>query len=631
EGKKVLYTLSFYKMEMDEISEGYITSCIVNGLEAYDGEERKKLFKKELIIALKGELYFVKFILNPEKDDSEPEVILGRSFLRLAHGVVDFAGGHLTQKEAKKEALVIRISQKFALLEKERHVIETMAYNDKYKKIHDEIWKDKVKLDGKNVKEEEDAVKKIKRRSIEGKNDLGAFIFPIREEMKKIEKGITMIKYNQAEVGGKLSNVLCQVGVTTIHAKFLILDIPIDHDAPIMVGQGYLYTMGSILNNLDRLFSTFNEACHQTFRAARFDVPRTAESDIDDEVEYVINRNRLQEHMTEKPDHRDPNAQDNMKHWDVINRMGCNGEIDDMLRIRLHEAGSDEEIFTSVAWIRAFNINEPIYTELCHEFYSTYEFDKVCIGDELQSKKIIRFRLGGRAYNLTLLEFARRLRLYQVTELDEEGFNVYFEVDLGSEEHFNAQDYWLSISREEHLGLSRSLISTIKNPILRVIHKMITYGLCQRITRKGAGTQKVSQICCGQFISKLVRKCRVLTEDVLGVPRVGIPRPPRASMQDLYDRMGRMEIHPEAIEHMECLSIWLGFIVFHCREPTTRLAMLSRSMTNTMSSINLTHHSISSSKTMMSSIEMTRDKGRKGARRISAKKKREWIQNINHD
>ncbi|GKF57487.1 hypothetical protein Tco_0171024, partial [Tanacetum coccineum] len=91
---------------------------------------------------------------------------------------------------------------------------------------------------------------------------------------------------------------------------------------------------------------------------------------------------------------------------DVLNRMGYDGDIDDMLRIRLCEAGSDEEIFTSVAWIRAFNINEPIYAELCHEFYSTYEFDEVCADDELQLKKIIKFRLGRRAHNLTLLEFA---------------------------------------------------------------------------------------------------------------------------------------------------------------------------------------------------------------------------------
>nr|GEU39262.1 hypothetical protein [Tanacetum cinerariifolium] len=89
------------------------------------------------------------------------------------------------------------------------------------------------------------------------------------------------------------------------------------------------------------------------------------------------------------------------------------GEIDDMLRIRLREVRSDEEIFTSITWIRAFNINELIYTELCHEFYLTYEFEKVCADDGL-------------------------LGLYQAAELDEEGFNVYFEGDLRSDEHFNA-------------------------------------------------------------------------------------------------------------------------------------------------------------------------------------------------
>ncbi|GJY52316.1 hypothetical protein Tco_0443163 [Tanacetum coccineum] len=80
---------------------------------------------------------------------------------------------------------------------------------------------------------------------------------------------------------------------------------------------------------------------------------------------------------------------------------------------------------------------------------------------------------------------------------------------------------------------------------------MITYGLCQRTTgyekiqrndlwllsmfedrhqngyanvawviakwmkRKGAGSQKDSQICCGQFISKIARKSRVLTEEII--------------------------------------------------------------------------------------------------------------------
>ncbi|GKD44490.1 hypothetical protein Tco_1269135, partial [Tanacetum coccineum] len=324
--------------------------------------------------------------------------------------------------------------------------------------------------------------------------------------------------------------------------------------------------------------------------------------------------------------------------WDILNRMGCDGEIDDMLRIRLREAGSNEEIFTSVAWIRAFNINEPIYKELCHEFYSTYEFDKVYADDELQTKKIIKFRFGGRAHSLTLLEFARMLELYQAVEFDEEGFNVHFEGGLCIDEHFNTQEYWLSISREENLGISRSHTSTIWSLILMVINKMITYGLCQRTTGYDK-IQKNDLWLLSMFNAKhqngyanvawlISRKSRVLTEDVIrslsdliycrdldttpfrdlfdyegklipedpqpGVPRVGVPRPPRASMQDLYDRMGRMEIRQEAIEQMEY------------REPTTHLVMLSRSMISIISSTHLRHRSINNNnKMMMSSVEMT--------------------------
>nr|GEV88749.1 hypothetical protein [Tanacetum cinerariifolium] len=276
-----------------------------------------------------------------------------------------------------------------------------------------------------------------------------------------------------------------------------------------------------------------------------------------------------------RPDHQDPNALDSLKPWKkccfhkftmsscyrkfVAGRRSL--EIDDMLRIKLREARSNKEIFTSVAWIRAFNINEPIYAELCHEFYSTYEFDKVC-ADELQTKKIIKFRLGGRG--------------------------------LCSDEHFN-QEYWLSISREDNIGLSKSHTSTIKSPILRVIRKMITYGLCQR-TNGYDKIQKNDLWLLSMFDARhqngyenmawlIARKSRVLTDDVIrslsaliycrdldmttlrdlidfkgrliledpqpGVPRVGVPRPPRASIQDLYDRMGRMEIRQEAIERME--------------------------------------------------------------------------------
>nr|GFA41835.1 hypothetical protein [Tanacetum cinerariifolium] len=100
------------------------------------------------------------------------------------------AGSHLTQEEAEKEALAVRVSQKFALLKEEMHVIETMAYNDKYKKVLDEIWRDKVELDGNTMKEEVDAVKRIKGEALKKKDDPSAFVFPIMLEGKVNQNAI---------------------------------------------------------------------------------------------------------------------------------------------------------------------------------------------------------------------------------------------------------------------------------------------------------------------------------------------------------------------------------------------------------------------------------------------------------
>ncbi|GJX51688.1 retrovirus-related pol polyprotein from transposon TNT 1-94 [Tanacetum coccineum] len=99
-----------------------------------------------------------------------------------------------------------------------------MAYHDKYKKVLNKIWKDKVELNGMIVKEKEEAIKKFKGGALKEKDDPGAFIFPIRledqvnknaladtgldintmpyriyeqlgrEEMKKVDRGVIMIK-----------------------------------------------------------------------------------------------------------------------------------------------------------------------------------------------------------------------------------------------------------------------------------------------------------------------------------------------------------------------------------------------------------------------------------------------------
>nr|GFB81081.1 hypothetical protein [Tanacetum cinerariifolium] len=91
---------------------------------------------------------------------------------------------------------------------------------------------------------------------------------------------------------GILSNVLCQVGITTIIANFLILDMPIDRDTLMLVGRGFLHTCSGIVNMIENITSTFDGICHPTFRVAKTRLD-SVESDNDDEEEYEFQRNKF--------------------------------------------------------------------------------------------------------------------------------------------------------------------------------------------------------------------------------------------------------------------------------------------------------------------------------------------------
>ncbi|GKF14126.1 hypothetical protein Tco_0055588 [Tanacetum coccineum] len=194
---------------------------------------------------------------------------------------------------------------------------------------------------------------------------------------------ITMINYTEAEVTGRLVNV---IGGS--------IDIP------------------------NRTFTTIDGLTRQTFRAARSEKTRIAESDSDDEEDYVIKRNEMGTPIHNSRPIRyqnNTNPAENMtlstlesvinpfrkisvwkkavsflgssrakrsrnfetvkeallpdvhheflewRDWQLLHKIGCGDEIDQMLKISLKEAQSEEEIFFSVAWMRAFNICEPIY------------------------------------------------------------------------------------------------------------------------------------------------------------------------------------------------------------------------------------------------------------------------------
>ncbi|GJW35805.1 agenet domain-containing protein [Tanacetum coccineum] len=153
----------------------------------------------------------------------------------------------------------------------------------------------KLKLDGELELEEVEANEEMIReyKAIKEKEDPDVFVLPIRlegrfdthaladtgsniniipyrifeelerEHVKPVSHNVSMLNHYKAEPMGMLKDVLCQVGVTTVLARFLILDMLVDHTVPIIIGRSFLHTCGGIINTLKGTTSTFDGVCHQ--------------------------------------------------------------------------------------------------------------------------------------------------------------------------------------------------------------------------------------------------------------------------------------------------------------------------------------------------------------------------------
>nr|GEX86725.1 hypothetical protein [Tanacetum cinerariifolium] len=242
----------------------------------------------------------------------------------------------------------------------------------------------------------------------------------------------------------------------------------------------------------------------------------------------------------------------------MLNNMDHAEEIENMLEIKVYEAASQKEIFSSEAWRRVFDINEPIYTKLCHEFYSTYEFNEVCADDELKTKKV-----------------------------NEEGFDVYFQGGLCDDENLNATDYWLSISTAEELHLSRCLNYRESYFLIMKIVKKIRVLTDEMLNSLSALTyyRALDTTTLREMIDSKGRLIpKVLTPRVLGVAvleardhlcRIYINE--WVAWRFVKERLRGCLIgsHITRIGIMMCLSIWLEFTMFHFRVLITYLVMIS--------------------------------------------------------
>ncbi|GJY87330.1 hypothetical protein Tco_0501958 [Tanacetum coccineum] len=251
-----------------------------------------------------------------------------------------------------------------------------------------------------------------------------------------------MLDYSKAEPIGRLLDVLCQVGVTTILANFMLLDVPVDRDMPIIVGRSFFYACGVIMNTMKGKMSTFDGFVYQQYDVVKVR-SNHEESDSDDDEEYYMKRNEMGKPFYGPNRAKYLNCDDPMDRalalQDAINpfrkTVGTHDdEIDSSRPKRTRVTKIFEEAMLGrvhhefLMWgtcnravKSAFDINEPVYTELFHEFYSTYDFDEEVTDEKLITKKLIKFWLGGRGHSLSLLEFARHLGLYNSAEVREEG------------------------------------------------------------------------------------------------------------------------------------------------------------------------------------------------------------------
>nr|GEX87221.1 hypothetical protein [Tanacetum cinerariifolium] len=333
--KKEVKAFTFQRMETEEVCECYITPCFVESLDVYNEvtylEYEKNLISNEFAINLD---------FNTNEDDIEPGVIFGCSFLRITKEIIDFGNRILTiypnliifndDLDDELDALLASIDVE-DLPPLDITDIPPFVYNMRtnlrnkikpskiYKMSYDgDVLLDKLKLDGEFELEEEMVREELIKgyRAIREKSDHGCLegihnyralvdtrsnitvrpyrIYELlgRDKVKPISNKITMIDHSKATYG-KIARCTCQLGVTIILTNFMLLDLPVDRDMPIIVGRSFIYACGAIMNTIKGNMTTFNGFVHQQYDVVKFR-SNHKETYNDDDEEYYLKRGEME-------------------------------------------------------------------------------------------------------------------------------------------------------------------------------------------------------------------------------------------------------------------------------------------------------------------------------------------------
>ncbi|GKC17649.1 hypothetical protein Tco_1014431, partial [Tanacetum coccineum] len=196
-----------------------------------------------------------------------------------------------------------------------------------------------------------------------------------------------------------------------------------------------------------------------------------------------------------------------------------------LTRMRMeHRDDADVVVFSSQAWGRLFGTRGPLVWELILEFLSTLRFGEVLL--DLDAPSTIQFQLGGARRRLSWRQFFLAFGLHTREEMESLGFARYWsESERMIPGKGDLHDYWRDISTNgDFLGPPPSY-TLIRDPILRLYHRMMTHSISGRSLAPkkvtvtdlfAAGRKSGAHISGGQFVARLAEHFGLLTAEILG-------------------------------------------------------------------------------------------------------------------
>ncbi|GJZ30744.1 putative ribonuclease H-like domain-containing protein [Tanacetum coccineum] len=177
----------------------------------------------------------------------------------------------------QKEKILESLDRKYKELEEEKPIVEVLENYMVYRKKLDEVLMGRERLENKDFKEEDR--ERIVANGLPKKlSDPGNFVLPVRvngtthlsaladmrasvsvlpyslyknlglSNPRSYHSNLTIADNTQAKAMGEVRNVRIQIGYQAYLVNFLVLDIPVDKELPLLLGRPFLRTCGALID-----------------------------------------------------------------------------------------------------------------------------------------------------------------------------------------------------------------------------------------------------------------------------------------------------------------------------------------------------------------------------------------------